>query len=541
MPKKEPSKKNLALFSKNIDPIKFELIRNSLFFLVNEMALSLVRSSYSGILRDNMDFSTGIADRSGEMVAQGLSLPLQFGPMPDAIAAVCKRWGKNMNKGDVFILNDPFEGGTHLPDITLITPIFHAGKLFALAANRAHHSDIGGMSPGSMPVSTEIFQEGMIIPPIKLVAQGHTNEAVLELLLANVRTPKERAGDIRAQIAANLRGVDRIAELVARYGPNHLTTAMKNLMEYSDRTMRQLISSLPNGTYSFSDVMDDDGVNVDEVKIQVCITINGDKVQVNFSGTSPQVAGSINATRAITLAATMYVFRSLLEDDIPTNSGCLLPIDVITPEGTVVNARMPAAVAGGNVETSQRITDVLLGALSQVCPDKVPAASQGTMNNLTIGGLDLRIPNQTPFAYYETIGGGMGACPTNDGDDAIHTHMTNTLNTPVEALEYAYPLRIRRYEVRRGSGGAGVYRGGDGIIREIEVLTEAQVTILSDRRIFAPYGLCGGNSGMLGRNYLIRDGVETVLAGKTSINVRYGDIISIHTPGGGGFGVPPTT
>jgi len=381
----------------------------------------------------------------------------------------------------------------------------------------------------------------MIIPPIKLVAQGYTNEAVLELLLANVRTPKERAGDIRAQIAANLRGVDRIAELVARYGPNHLTTAMKSLIEYSDRTMRQLISSLPDGTYSFSDVMDDDGVNIDEVKIQVCITINGDKVQVNFSGTSPQVAGSINATRAITLAATMYVFRSLLEDDIPTNSGCLLPIDVITPEGTVVNARMPAAVAGGNVETSQRITDVLLGALSQVCPDKVPAASQGTMNNLTIGGLDLRIANPTPFAYYETIGGGMGACPTNDGDDAIHTHMTNTLNTPVEALEYAYPLRIRRYEVRRGSGGAGVYRGGDGIIREIEVLTEAQVTILSDRRIFAPYGLCGGNSGMLGRNYLVRDGVETVLAGKTSINVRYGDIISIHTPGGGGFGVPPTT
>ena len=271
------------------------------------------------------------------------------------------------------------------------------------------------------------------------------------------------------------------------------------------------------------------------------ITISGDKVQVDFSGTSLQEDGSINATRAITLAATMYVFRSLLEDDIPTNSGCLLPIDVITPEGTVVNARMPAAVAGGNVETSQRITDVLLGALSQVCPEKVPAASQGTMNNLTIGGLDLRMITPTPFAYYETIGGGMGACPTNDGDDAIHTHMTNTLNTPVEALEYAYPLRIRRYEVRRGSGGAGVYQGGDGIIREIEVLTEAQVTILSDRRIFAPYGLSGGDSGKLGCNYLIRDGVEKVLSGKTSIKVRSGDIISIHTPGGGGFGVPPTT
>ena len=520
------------------DAVQLEIFRHLLDSIAEEMGVTLRYSSYSPNIKERRDFSCALFDFQGNMVAQASHIPVHLGAMPLSVES-CMRRIKFL-PGDVVMMNDPFLGGTHLPDITLITPIFYSGKLFALAVNRAHHSDIGGMSPGSMPISTELYQEGVIIPPIKLVVQGKTNDALLELLLANVRTPEERAGDIRAQIAANMKGVDRIAELISRYSADDLTAAMQRLIEYSERITRQLIASLPNGVYRFSDVMDDDGVTTDKVEIQVSVTIKSDTVLVDFSGTSRQVAGSINATRAITLAATMYVFRSLVEADIPTNSGCLLPIDVITPEGTVVNASMPAAVAGGNVETSQRITDVLLGALSQACPDRVPAASQGTMNNLTIGGVDLRTGTSIPFAYYETIGGGMGACPNRDGADAIHTHMTNTLNTPIEALEYAYPLRVRRYEVRRGSGGAGLYRGGDGIIREIEVLTEAQVTILSDRRIFAPYGLDGGDSGMLGCNYLIRDEVEKVLSGKTSINVRPGDIISIHTPGGGGFGIPPT-
>ena len=525
--------------SKHVTPdaVQIEIFRHLLDSIAEEMGVILRYSSYSPNIKERRDFSCALFDFQGNMVAQASHIPVHLGAMPLSVESCMRKI--EFLPGDVVMVNDPFLGGTHLPDITLITPIFYSGKLFGLAVNRAHHSDIGGMSPGSMPISTELYQEGVIIPATKLVVEGKTNDALLELLLANVRTPEERAGDIRAQIAANLKGVGRITELISRYSADHLTAAMKGLIEYSERTTRQLIDSLPNGIYSFSDVMDDDGITSDKVEIQVSVTINGDTVLVDFSGTSLQVAGSINATRAITVAATMYVFRSLVESDIPTNSGCLAPIDIITPEGTVVNASMPAAVAGGNVETSQRITDVLLGALSQACPDRVPAASQGTMNNLTIGGVDLRTAISTPFAYYETVGGGMGACPTSDGADAIHTHMTNTLNTPIEALEYAYPLRVRRYEVRRGSGGTGLYRGGDGIIREIEVLTDAQVTILSDRRIFAPYGLDGGGSGMLGCNYMVRDNVEKVLSGKTHINVRAGDIISIHTPGGGGFGIPP--
>jgi len=383
-------------------------------------------------------------------------------------------------------------------------------------------------------VAREIYQEGLIIPPLKLAEGGRLNQGVMELILSNVRTPEERAGDLRAQMAANRRGVMRVQEMVARYGWEEVAHYMGELLRYTERMTRRLLASLPDGTYRFTDSMDDDGIGDEPVPITVTITIEGDTATVDFTGSAPQQKGSINAVYAITLSAVYYVFRCLIGLDVPNNSGCLAPIRVIAPEGTVVNARPPAAVAGGNVETSQRIVDVLLGALAQACPERVPAASQGTMNNVTIGGWDpIR---QRAFAYYETIGGGMGARPTKDGASAIHTHMTNTLNTPVEALEYTYPFRVVRYEVRRGSGGSGRYRGGDGIRRDIEVLTEVQVSLLTERRRLAPYGLAGGGAAAKGENVLIRDGEEIPLPGKGTVELRPGDVLSIRTPGGGGWG-----
>jgi N-methylhydantoinase B len=398
------------------------------------------------------------------------------------------------------------------------------------------------MSPGSMPVAREIYQEGLILPPVKLVHGGKMNEDLFALILANVRTPQERAGDLWAQIAANQRGAERLRSMVARYCVEEVTEAEEQLLAYTERMTRALIASLPEGAYSFTDFLDDDGVNPDSIPITVTVTIRGETARVDFTGSAPQQQGSVNAVYAITLSAVYYVFRCLLGLDVPNNAGCLAPIEVIAPAGTVVNALPPSPVAGGNVETSQRIVDVLLGALAQACPDKVPAASQGTMNNITIGHLT---PSPLPkgegqgvraFTYYETIGGGMGARPNADGPSAIHSHMTNTLNTPVEALEYAYPLRVLRYEVRQGSGGEGRFRGGDGIRRDLQVLTDAQVTILSDRRKNPPYGLSGGGSGQCGGNILIRGEREIPLPGKGTVELKAGDVLSIRTPGGGGYG-----
>jgi N-methylhydantoinase B len=398
------------------------------------------------------------------------------------------------------------------------------------------------MTPGSMPVAREIYQEGLIIPPIKLVRRGEMDEGIFALILANVRTPEERSGDLWAQIAANRRGVDRLMDMVTRYGVDEISDAEGQLLAYTERLTRRLIASLPEGVYLFTDYLDDDGVRPDPVPITVAVTISGESAKVDFSGSAPQQQGSVNAVYAITLSAVYYVFRCLLGLDVPNNAGCLAPIEVLAPPGTVVNALHPSAVAGGNVETSQRIVDVLLGALAQACPEKVPAASQGTMNNITIGALT---PSPSPtgggdgvgaFAYYETIGGGMGARPNADGPSAIHSHMTNTLNTPAEALEYAYPLRVIRYCVREGSGGKGKFRGGDGIVRDLQVLVNSQVTILSERRKNPPYGLSGGESGQCGENVVIRSGKEIPLPGKGTVELKTGDVISIRTPGGGGYG-----
>jgi N-methylhydantoinase B len=528
------------------DPIRLEIFKHLFSSIAEEMGMVLRRTGYSPNIKERRDFSCALFDAQGQMIAQAAHIPVHLGAMPLSVQASIQTF--TFTPGDVVILNDPYHGGTHLPDITLVTPIFlpspqstlkgggQGEELIGFAANRAHHSDVGGISPGSMPLAQELYQEGVIIPPLKLAAGGRINQALFDLLLANVRTPEERAGDLWAQMAANRKGVERLKELIARYSLNEVQHYMQGLLDYAERMTRRLIADMPDGVYHFSDQMDDDGIDPEPAEIAVEVTIRGDEVVVDFSGTSPQRRGSINAVYAITLSATYYVFRSLIGLDIPSNSGCLAPIRVIAPEGSLVNARPPAPVAGGNVETSQRITDVLLGALAQAYPERVPAASQGTMNNLTIGGWDAA--RNQPYAYYETIGGGMGARPGKDGADAIHTHMTNTLNTPTEALEYAYPFRVKQYSIRRGSGGKGRYRGGNGIRRDIEVLHNATVTLLTDRRKYPPYGLVGGEPGQTGQNLLIRDGKEAELAGKVSLNVKAGDVISIQTPGGGGYGQP---
>lgn len=527
------------------DPIRLEIYKHLIAAIAEEMGVVLRRASYSPNIKERRDYSCAIFDAQGEMVAQAAHIPVHLGSMPLSVAAAIQTFD-HLAPGDAVLLNDPFRGGTHLPDITLVTPVFFQASgvdvradgstmtLVGFVASRAHHADVGGMTPGSMPVAREIYQEGLIIPPVRLIRQGQLDQDLMKLVLANVRTPQERLGDLSAQIAANQRGADRLAELVSSYGQDEVVYYMGELRSYTERMVRQLLKDLPDGVYVFQDVLDDDGVGAQALPIQVTVTIQDDEAVVDFTGSAPQCGGSVNAVYAITLSAVYYVFRCLLGLDVPNNSGCLAPIRVVAPPGTVVNALPPAPVAGGNVETSQRIVDVLLGALSQACPERVPAASQGTMNNVLIGGFDST--RLRSFTYYETIAGGMGARPDSDGLDALHSHMTNTLNTPVEAIEYAYPLQVVRYAVRSGSGGSGCYRGGDGIWRDIQALVELQVTLLSERRKFPPYGLAGGGPGKTGENVLIRNGRETTLPGKGTFQLQPGDILSIRTPGGGGYG-----
>lgn len=519
------------------DPIRTEIMKHRLVSVAEEMGARLQRAAFSPNIKERCDFSCAVFDVSGNLVAQAAHIPVHLGAMPLSVQACLE--SVVFHPGDVAMVNDPYRGGTHLPDLTVVSPIFvekdHEPIHLGFVANRAHHADIGGMSAGSMPLSQEIFQEGLIIPPVKLMVEGKKNDDVWRLFLANVRTPEERSGDLQAQLAANRIGMERLVGLAQRFGAPNLLADMEALLRYSERLTRQLIGRLPDGCYQFEDALDNDGFSEDPAIIRVAITIDGEQATVDFSGTDRQRPGSINAVYPVTLSAVAYVFRCVLGLDIPANSGCLLPIHIIAPEGTLVNARRPAAVAAGNVETSQRIVDVLLGALAQACPDRIPAASQGTMNNLTIGGWDER--HGRPFAYYETIGGGLGAGSHVDGAGGRHSHMTNTLNTPVEAVEYAYPFRISRYELREGSGGNGRQRGGDGIVRAYEFLQPAEITLLSDRRVTRPYGMEGGTSGQAGRNRLRQKGVEKEVSGKCSFTVDAGDQLIIETPGGGGHGV----
>lgn len=515
------------------NPILLEVFKNRFTSISEEMGVTLTRTGFSPNIKERRDLSCGIFNSSGEMVAQAAHIPVHLGSMPMSVKSAIDScpW----EEGDMVMLNDPFKGGTHLPDITLVTPVFTGDKHPSFfVANRAHHADVGGMTSGSMPLSSSIFQEGVIIPPLKIVEKGEIDQKLMALFLNNVRTPIEREGDFAAQIMANITGVRRMQELVENNGLDTVAFYAQVLMAYSEEATRTAIKDIPDGVYTFEDSMDGDGFERERVRVHVTTTIKGDEAVIDFTKSDPQVPGCINAVKAITLSAVLYVFRSLLDKEIPTNTGCMRPIRVVTKKGTVVDAEFPAAVAGGNVEMSQRITDVLLGSFSKALPHIIPAASQGTMNNVTIGGIDSR--NNRPFAYYETIAGGMGATAKSEGESAVHSHMTNTLNTPVEALEYAYPFMVREYSIRRNTGGKGKRKGGDGIVREVQLLSDAEVTVISERRTMAPYGLSGGGPGSKGKNIVIRKGKVEEKPGKFTASLNRGDILRIETPGGGGYG-----
>jgi len=514
-------------------PILLEVFKNRFSSISEEMGVTLNRTAFSPNIKERRDFSCAVFDKKGDMIAQAAHIPVHLGSMPMSVKAAIS--DLVFAEGDMVMLNDPFKGGTHLPDITIVSPVIIEGdKPLFYVANRAHHADVGGMSSGSMPLSSSLFQEGVIIPPTRIVKKRKIDDNVMRFILNNVRTPIEREGDFAAQIMANITGSRRVVEMIKKYGLETVDFYAKSLIDYSERVMRRTILGIPDGDYSFEDVMDDDGMGNENIRIRTAIHIHQDKAVIDFSASDSQIQGSINAVYAITLSAVLYVFRSLIKEDIPTNAGCLKPIVVLTRKGTITDSVFPAAVACGNVETSQRIVDTVLGALSQALPEIIPAASQGTMNNITIGGTDKRTGG--PFTYYETIGGGMGATAGNHGESAVHSHMTNTLNTPVEALEYSYPFLVTEYSIRRGSGGKGLFSGGDGINREIQLLSDAEVTVLSERRRTPPYGLFGGSSGKTGRNRLIKSGHFEEKPGKFHDYLREKDVVRIETPGGGGYG-----
>ena len=566
------------------DPTTLEIYRALYTSVAEEMGIALRRTAFSPNIKERRDYSCAVFDSAGRVIAQGDHMPVHLGSMPLAVAAALNEI--SLQPGDVVALNDPYAGGTHLPDVTLVSGVWvgegekggrrdgetrghgdagtrrHGNRasvrhpisasphfrgspsprlsvspsprpLFYVA-NRAHHADIGGATPGSMGMATDIYGEGLRIPPIRLVKKGELDTDLMRLLLANVRGEHERRGDFQAQIGSLKTGAKRLLEIVERRGAKEANDYATHLIAYAARLMRHAIASIPDGTYEAEDVLDDDGVSGDPVLLRVGVTIKGAQATVDFSGSAPQVKGPINAVAAITVSAVSYVFRCLLEGDVPASAGLMEPITVVEPSGTVVNAVHPASVAGGNVETSQRTVDVLFKALSQALPDRIPAASQGTMNNLTIGGIDARTGKE--FSYYETVAGGMGARPRSAGMNAVHTHMTNSLNTPAEALEYAYPLRVREYRIRKGSGGKGKYEGGAGVVREIETLVPARMSLLSDRRKTAPYGLQGGGEGEVGKAAIISDGKARSISSKGTWELEAGDRVRIETPGGGGIG-----
>jgi N-methylhydantoinase B len=517
-------------------PVELAIFKSVVHSVAEEMGAALRRTSFSPNIKERRDYSCAVFDSAGRVIAMGDHMPVHLGSMPMSVRTAIER--VDLDHGDIAILNDPYAGGTHLPDITMVLPVIEDGAKRPLfyVATRAHHADVGGQYPGSMGPCREIFQEGIRIPPIKIVQQGEVVRDVLDLLLHNVRTPVEREGDLTAQMGACRVGEVRLREIAAKYGAVEIPQLTQDLLDYSDFLVQNELARAPGGTFSAEDFMDDDGVSEIPIRLAVAITFDpaAQRARIDFTGTNRQVESSINAVFAITYSAVFYVFRCLLPPQTPATAGIMNRIEVFAPAGTIVNARPPAPVAGGNVETSQRIVDVLMRALAQALPARVPAASSGTMNNLTIGGIDPR--SGSPFAYYETVAGGMGARPTSDGLSGVHTHMTNSLNTPAEALEYAYPLRVKRYGYRRGSGGVGLHRGGDGLIREIELLSDAQVTLLADRRKIPPYGLAGGAPGQRGVTTLIEKQKESELPGKCSVSASAGSVIRIETPGGGGWG-----
>ena len=519
--------------SETLTAVELEVYRHLLGSIAEEMGERLMRSAYSPNIKERRDFSCALFDERGDMMAQAAHIPVHLGSAPASVQAVIEAFRGRMEPGGRYVVNDPFAGGTHLPDITVVTPVFVSGSddPTFYVANRAHHADVGGITPGSLPLSRAIDDEGIRIRPSLLT------DDLIERVCAASRTPDERRGDMRAQLAANAVGVERLEALCGRHTAKRVVDAGRALQDYTARFIASLIEQMPNGEHAFEDVLDDDGHGHTDIPIRCAMTVAGDRATFDFTGSADQLPGPINAVRAITLSAVMYCLRCIAPTELPSNSGVLAPIEVVTRPGSVVDAKEPAAVAAGNVETSQRITDVVFGVLAQALPGRVPAASYGTMNNLTIGNAPDGDDGQAPFAYYETIAGGAGAGPEAAGGPALQCHMTNTLNTPVEALERVYPFVVERYAIRDGSGGAGRHRGGDGVIRRYRFHRPTVVTLITERRTHAPYGLSGGESGSPGRNALIRaDGTRQSLQGKCSLKVEPGDQLEVLTPGGGGWG-----
>ncbi len=515
-----------------VDPISLEVFKNLFAAVAEEMGVTLQRASFSPNIRERLDFSCAVFDAQARMVAQAAHIPVHLGSMPASVEYALREF-ETLAPGDVIILNDPYHGGTHLPDITMVSPVFVDGEVRFFVASRAHHADVGGMSPGSLPLSTELYQEGIIIPPIKLIDAGKRNAGVLGLITANSRAPEERLGDLEAQLASQRVGEKRLLSMVAEHGETRVSDHAAALLDYSRRMTEAVIAAIPDGEYSFEDAMEGDGQREFHIPIKATVRVNGSHMTVDFTGSAPQVAGNINAVEAIVRSATWYCVRLLAKDDVPVNHGCFAPVTVITPPHSLLNPDFPAAVAVGNTETGQRVVDVVLGALAQALPGRIPAASQGSMNNFTFGGNQ----NGRAFVYYETIAGGHGAGVLGDGMSGRHSHMTNTRNTPIEALEYALPVRVMEYSLREDSGGAGLFQGGAGIRRVYEFLASATVTVNSERRVYAPYGLDGGTSGKKGENKIVHVDQSTQnISGKFTGIVAAGDRVVIETPGGGGWG-----
>jgi N-methylhydantoinase B len=489
--------------------IELQLIGASLRSIADEMGAALIRSAFSANIKERRDCSTALFDRNGRMIAQAEHIPVHLGAMPDAVAAVRT---KRPAPDDVFILNDPFAGGTHLPDITLVTRT-HVG----FAVTRAHHADVGAREPGSLPAdSRRLDEEGVVIPPTRL------DDAVLEALVARMRNPEERRGDLRAQLAAHRLAAQRVDELCERRGTASVEAATDELYAYSERRVRAAIARLPDGRFEAADVLEP--LDGPELEIKAAVTISGDELEIDFTGTALQHDGNLNCPLAVTRSACYFVARCLTDPDVPASGGAFAPVRVSAPDGCLVNARPPAAVAAGNTETSSRIVDVVFAAFGEAL--NVPAQGQGTMNNLILGN--------DRFTYYETVGGGQGACPDADGPSGVHVAMSNTLSTPTEALELAYPIRVERHELRRGSGGRGQHRGGDGVVRELRVLEACRLSLLSERRSRAPQGANRGEAGAPGRNLV--NGEE--LPAKVTRTLEAGDVVRVETPGGGGYGPP---
>jgi len=514
-----------------MDPIALSIFSSRIEAVCDEMGAVLKRTAFSPNIKDRLDYSCAVFDGRGELCAQAAHIPVHLGSMAFAMRDIVNRleWAD----GDMVVVNDPYLGGTHLPDVTLISPVMVDGDLLGFVANRAHHADIGATTPGSMPISASLEEEGLLIPPTHLYRRGVLQEPVMTQILAAMQNPRDSRGDFAAQASANHAGVARLMQLIEELGNTAYRDGLAALNDYGERLARASLAAIPDGVYRFRDLMDDDGQGRVDIPIEVAVTVRGGEIEVDFAGSAEQVSGNINCPLSVAAAGVYYVFRCLMPEQTPACAGSFRPISLRAPEGCLLNARRPAAVAAGNVETSTRVVDVVMGALAPALPERIPAASHGSMNNLAMGATG-DPAGLGGWSYYETIGGGMGAGALGGGLDALQTHMTNTLNTPVESLEMHYPLRIDRYAIRRGSGGRGRHPGGNGIIRQYTFLAPTTVTLLTERRRHTPWGLAGGGAGQAGRN-LFRD---RELAAKTTVQAEAGDSLSVETPGGGGWGKP---